>query len=73
MTAIAIANANITISGDFITTCAGVGGGLLILTSVQEMIVRVNGGRPHTLMLASVEWPVIIGSHILLSIFLLME
>ena len=27
MTAIAIANANITISGDFITTCAGVGGG----------------------------------------------
>ena len=27
MTAIAIANAHITISGDFITTCAGVGGG----------------------------------------------
>ena len=27
MTAIAIANANITISGDFITTCVGVGGG----------------------------------------------
>ena len=31
---------------------------LLILTSVQEMIVRVSGGRPHILMLASVEWPV---------------
>ena len=46
---------------------------LLILTSVQEMIVRVSGGRPHTLMLASVEWPVMVGSHVLLPISLLME
>ena len=28
---------------------------LSILTSVQEMIVRVSGGMPHNLMLASVE------------------
>ena len=28
---------------------------LLILMSVQEMIVRVSGGMPHSLMLASVE------------------
>ena len=33
---------------------------LLILTSVQEMIVQVSGGRLHNLVLASVEWPVII-------------
>ena len=32
---------------------------LLILTSAQEMIVRVSGGRPHNLVLAFVEWPVI--------------
>ena len=36
---------------------------LLILTSVQEMIVRVSGGRPHNLVLASVEWPVIVNTH----------
>ena len=46
---------------------------LLILTSVQEMIVRVSGGRPHNLMLASVEWPVMIVTHVLLPISLLME
>ena len=33
---------------------------LLILTSVQEMIVLVSGGRPHNLVLASVEWPVMV-------------
>ena len=44
-------------SSDFISTCAGAGEELLILTSVQEMIVRVSGGRPHNLVLASVEWP----------------
>ena len=32
---------------------------LLILTSVQETIVRVIGGRLHNLVLAFVEWPVI--------------
>ena len=47
---------------------------LLILTSVQEMIVRVSGGRPHNLMLASVERPVIIMfQHVLLPVSLLME
>ena len=63
-------------NGDFITTCVvweEDGEELLILTSVQEMIVRVSGGRPHTLMLASVEWPVMIGGHVLLPVSLLME
>ena len=46
---------------------------LLILTSVQEMIVRVSRGRPHNLVLASVEWPVMIITHVLLPISLLME
>ena len=66
----------ITANGDFISTCAGVeedGEELLILTSVQEMIVRVSGGRPYILMLASVEWPVIVYIHVLLPISLLME
>ena len=61
-----------TIQGncDFISTCAGMGGDgeeLLILTSVQEMIVQVSGGRPHNLVLASVEWPVMmLDSHVLI-------
>ena len=46
---------------------------LLILTSVQEMIVRVSGERPHNLVLASVEWPVMVITHILLPVPLLME
>jgi len=48
---------------------------LLILTSVQEMTVQVNGGRRHTLVLAFVEWPVIVNviTHVLLLISLLME
>ena len=46
---------------------------LLILTSVQEVIVQVSGGRPHDLMLASMEWPVIMDEHILLPVSLLME
>ena len=47
---------------------------LLILTSVQEMIVRVSGGRPHNLVLASVEWPVMMQVYyVLLPISLLME
>ena len=29
---------------------------LLILTSVQEVIVQVSGGRPHNLVIASVEY-----------------
>ena len=33
---------------------------LLMLTSVQKMIVRVSGGRPHNLVLASAEWPLMI-------------
>ena len=37
---------------------------LLILTSVQVMIVQVSGGRPHNLVLASVEWSVMIGGHV---------
>ena len=65
-------------NGDFISTCAGVGGGWrrivnIIITSVQEMIVRVSGGRPHNLVLASVEWPVMIITHVLLPISLPME
>ena len=47
------------ITTSFISTCAGVGGELLILTLVK-MIVQVSGGRQHTLVLASVEWPVMI-------------
>ena len=58
---------------DFITTCAGVGKELLILTSVQETIVQVSGIRPHNLMLASVEWPVMMGSHVLQPISLQMD
>ena len=46
---------------------------LLILTSVQEMIVRVSGGRPHNLVLASVEWPVIVNTHVVLPDSLLIE
>ena len=46
---------------------------LLILTSVQKMIVRVSGGRSHNLVLASVEWPVMRGSLVLLPISLLIE
>ena len=46
---------------------------LLILTSVQEMIARVSGGRPHNLVLAFVEWPVMIVTHVLLPVSLLME
>ena len=46
---------------------------LLILTSVQEMIVWVSGGRPHNLVLVSVEWPVMVNIHVLLPISLLME
>ena len=46
---------------------------LLILTSVQEMIVRVSGGRTHNLVLASVDRPVITASHVLQLISLLME
>ena len=46
---------------------------LLIWISVQEMIVRVSGGRPHNLVLAFVEWPVMVISHVLLPISLLME
>ena len=36
---------------------------LLMLTSVQAMIVWVSGGRPHNLVLTSVEWPVKIITH----------
>ena len=39
---------------------------LLILTSVQEVIVWVSGRRPQNLTLASVEWPVIVITHVLL-------
>ena len=46
---------------------------LLILTSLQEMIAQVSGGRPHNLVLASVEWPVMVVTHVLLPISLLME
>ena len=37
---------------------------LLTLTSVQEMIVRVSGGRPNNLVLASVKWPVMVNTHV---------
>ena len=58
MTAIAAVAAGI------IPTCAGVGGGgrkLLILISVQEMIVQVDGERQTTvrLVLLSVEWTLV--------------
>ena len=46
---------------------------LLILISVQEMIVRVSGGKPQNLVLASVEWPMMIHSHVLLPVSLIME
>ena len=46
---------------------------LLILISVQEMIVRVSGRKGHNLVSASVEWPVMIDSHVPLPISLLME
>ena len=38
---------------------------LLILISVQKMIVQVSGGRSHNLVLASVEWPVMVKTHVL--------
>ena len=41
-----------------ISMCAGVGGGwrrIVNINIAQEMIVRVSGGRPHNLVLASVE------------------
>ena len=68
-----------TISGDFISTILHVlvgeedGGELLMLTSVQEMIVRVSGVRPHNLVLASLEWPGMINMFVLLPISLLTE
>ena len=43
-----------------------------LLISWQEMIVRVSGERPHNLVLASVEWPVMIVRYVLLQISLLM-
>ena len=48
---------------------------LLILTFnlVQEMIVQVSGGRTHILMLASVEWPLMVITDVLLPFSLLME
>ena len=49
------------------------GGESLILTLVQEMIVWVSGGRPHNLVLASVEWPVMVYTHVPLPISVLME
>ena len=65
-------------NGNFISTCAGMvweedGEELLILTSVQEMTVRVSGGRPQILVLASVEWPVMNNLFVLLQLSLLME
>ena len=44
---------------------------LLILTSVQDIIVLVSGGRPHNLVLASVEWPVLMESINVLAIVIL--
>ena len=41
---------------------------LLILISVQEMMVRVSEGKPQNLVLASVEWSVMIHSHVLLPV-----
>ena len=76
------ANGHIVICQQFLTVTSSPhvlvweedGEELLILTSVQETIVRVNGGRPHNLVLASVEWSVtMINSHVLLPISLLME
>ena len=63
----------ITASSDFFSMRASVGGGLLILPSVQEMIVWVIGGRSHNLVLASIEWPVMANTHVLLPFSLLME
>ena len=60
-------------NGDFISTCAGVGGGWRRIVNIN-ISARVSGGRPHNLMLASVEWLVMMGnSHFLLPISLLME
>ena len=46
---------------------------LLILTSLQEMIVQVSGRRPRNLVLASVEWLVMVDTHVLQPVSLLME
>ena len=56
MTAIA------AVAACIIPTYAGVGGGgreLLVLTSVQEMIVQVDGERQATPVLLSVEWTLV--------------
>ena len=45
----------------------------LILTSVQEMIVRVSGGRPQNLVLVSAEWPAIKTLYVLHPVSLLMK
>ena len=44
-----------------------------ILTSVQEMIVRVSGEKAQNLVLASVEWAMMMIIGLVLRISLLME
>ena len=62
-------------NSDFISKCAGVRGGWRRIANINisaGMIVRVSGGRPQNLVLASVEWPVMVITHVL-PVSLLME
>ena len=63
-------------NGDFISTCAGVGRGWRRIANINISAGDDCPGewrKPHNLVLASVEWPVMVGEYVLLLISLLME